>query len=60
MSDTAIATEELAKCRLRYANDEITAQELEDQVAFWLRVEDCEKCEPRQICSRHYTEYSGR
>lgn len=49
----------LCGARQDYEQDRITADELEVEVAFWLAVEACQMCD-NQMCSAHYTKFSGR
>jgi hypothetical protein len=53
-SAEAFAQAELVKLRERYAADEATEEELEDETRFWLKVESCPYCGPG-LCNAHYS-----
>jgi len=59
--DRRVADEGFAEMRAGFAADERTLEELEADAEFWARVEVCELCAAgRQMCSAHYSRYTGR
>jgi hypothetical protein len=56
MSDegAVFARRELADLRERYARDEVSDEELEDETHFWLKVEACPYCGHPGLCNIHY------
>lgn len=51
---------EMEKLHNEYATDVITEDELEDEIELWLRVEECEFCFGKQLCTIHFGQMVGR
>jgi hypothetical protein len=51
-----LAQKGLEDARMEFANrtDDHALHDLEIEVEFWLRVDECEFCDDKQLCTIHY------
>lgn len=49
-----VADNGLALTRQEFSVDAIDVEELEWEVEFWTKVDECEFCTDSQICTSHY------
>lgn len=49
-----IVKREIEGAKNRFAEGTLSMEELENEIEFWLRVDECEFCDDNQLCSMHY------